>query len=96
MANKERGEVTVVLDKERTLRYTLNSLVYMEENGVNIQTFSNSDGTVKLKDLRTILYAGLIHEDEDLTPEKVGNLIDIKNLPAITEALNKAFGEVGK
>lgn len=93
MANKERGEVTLNLDKERTLKFTLNSLVYAEENGVNIQ---NMGDNVKLKDLRTLLYAGLMHEDKKLTPEAVGELIDVQNISVISEALNEAFNQVGK
>lgn len=95
MANKERGEVKVTLDKERTLKFTLNSLVFAEENGIEIQNMGKA-GKVKLKDLRTLLYAGLMHEDESLTPEKVGALIDVANLAPLSEALNKAFSSVGK
>jgi hypothetical protein len=95
MANKERGEVKVTLDKERTLKFTLNSLVYAEENGVDIQNMSKG-GSVKLKDLRTLLFAGLMHEDKELTAEAVGDLIDVAELAPISEALNKAFSSVGK
>lgn len=95
MANKERGEVKVTLDKERVLKFTLNSLVYAEENGVEIQSMGKG-GKVKLKDLRTLLYAGLMHEDENLTPEMVGKLIDVQDLAPVSEALNKAFRGVGK
>lgn len=95
MANKERGESMVTLDKERTLKFTLNSLVYAEENGVDIQTMGK-EGSIKLKDLRTLLFAGLMHEDKELTVEAVGELIDMDNLSSITEALTSAFGSVGK
>lgn len=95
MANKERGEVKVMLDKERVLKFTLNSLVYCEEQGVNIANMGAEKG-VKLKDLRTLLFAGLMHEDAELTPEAVGNMIEINNIGAISESLNKAFGSVGK
>lgn len=95
MANKERGEVKVQLDKERNLKFTLNSLVYAEENGVDIQTMGKG-GAVKLKDLRTLLFAGLMHEDKELTPEMVGEFIDVQELAPISEALNQAFTGVGK
>lgn len=95
MANKERGEVKVLLDKERTLKFTLNSLVYAEENGVDIQNMGK-EGKVKLKDLRTLLFAGLMHEDKELTAEAVGDLIEMDKIAPISEALTKAFGEVGK
>lgn len=95
MANKERGEVTVELDKERTLKFTLNSLVYIEDCGVDIQNMGKN-GSMKLKDLRTLLFAGLMHEDKNITPEEVGEMIDVVDIEPISQALNQAFGSVGK
>ena len=95
MANKERGEVTILLDKERTLKFTLNSLIYIEEQGVSLTDLSKN-GNVKLKDLRSLLYAGLIHEDDTLIPEQVGNMIELDKIQEISDALNKAFNTVGK
>ena len=43
-----------------------------------------------MKDLRTILFAGLYHEDNDLTPEKGGYLM------ADLELLNKAQDYIEK
>jgi hypothetical protein len=96
MENKERGEVKVHLDKERVLKFTLNSLVYAEDQGVDLQSMNSKNTKLKLKDLRTLLFAGLMHEDSELTAEDVGGMIDIQNLKPISEALNKAFGAVGK
>jgi hypothetical protein len=96
MANNERGEVKIQLDKERTLKFTLNSLVYAEEQGLDLQGMNGKDAKLKLKDLRVLLVAGLMHEDKELTEESVGEMIDIQNLKPISEALNKAFGAVGK
>jgi type II secretory pathway component PulK len=95
MANKERGEVKIMLDKERTLKFNLNSLVLAEDMGVDLEKMAK-EGKLKLKDMRTLLYVGLVHEDKELTPEKVGEMIDFSNIDEITEALNKAFNEVGK
>lgn len=95
MVNKERGEVKVVLDKERTLKFTLNSLVFAEEAGIDIANMGKNQ-QIKLKDLRTLLYAGLMHEDAELTPEHVGEMIEISKIGEISEALNEAFGSVGK
>lgn len=95
LAKEQRGEVKVTLDKERVLKFTLNSLVYVEDMGVDIQKMGQND-SMKLKDLRTLLYAGLMHEDEELTAESVGAMIDVSELGTISEALNKAFSAVGK
>lgn len=95
MANKTNGAVTVQLDKERSIVFDLNSLIYAEEHGVDLGNMSKNGG-VKMKDLRTILFAGLKHEDKELTPEMVGSMITMKNMEVITEALAEAFGSGGK
>jgi hypothetical protein len=42
--------------------------------------------------LRTILFAGLCHEDKELTPEKVGELIDdYSDIGTIAQKLGEAF-----
>jgi hypothetical protein len=45
-----------------------------------------------MKDLRTILFAGLYYEDKNLTPEKVGELIDeYSDIGTIATKLAEAF-----
>jgi hypothetical protein len=61
--------VTIELDKPRTLRYGMNALIKIEElTGKNLTKFDLDN--ISVKDLRTIVYAGLFHEDKELTPEK--------------------------
>jgi hypothetical protein len=95
-----KKSVVIQLDKIRNLRYGMNALVTIEElTGKSITKIDLSD--ISMKDLRTILFAGLYHEDKELTPEKVGNLIDEHgNLSEIAEKLGEAFslafGDDGK
>ena len=95
-----KKSVVVQLDKVRNLRYGMNALVTIEElTGKSITKIDLSD--ISMKDLRTILFAGLYHEDKDLTPEKVGDLLDeYGNLSEIAEKLGEAFslafGDDGK
>ena len=86
-----KKSVTIELDKIRNLRYGMNALVKVEEiTGKNITKLDLSD--ISMKDLRTILFAGLYHEDKDLTPEKTGNLIDeYGNITEIAAKLGEAF-----
>jgi hypothetical protein len=84
-----KKSVMIQLDKIRNLRYGMNALVTIEElTGKSITKIDLSD--ISMKDLRTILFAGLYHEDKELTPEKVGNLIDEHgNLSEIAEKLER-------
>lgn len=69
--------VPVELDRKRHLRYPLGSLRQM------------SDGDV---DLVAMLHLGLKHEDEELSVEQVGEMIDLEDLPKLAEPMRKATG----
>ena len=86
-----KKSVILQLDKVRNLRYGMNALVTVEElTGKSITKLDLEN--ISMKDLRTILYAGLYHEDKGLTPEKVGNLIDeYGNITDIAGKLGEAF-----
>ena len=50
--------------------------------------------SVSIKDLLAIVYAGLYHEDKELTLEQVGDLIDeYSTLNEVAEKVGKALTE---
>ena len=85
-------------EKRRSLRYTFNSLIALEEElGIPIANFDQIlSNAMSLKHVRALLWAGLLHEDKSLSPEEVGEWIDISQLNAITskieEAISLSFG----
>ena len=91
----KRG-VTIELDRPRTLRYGMNALIKIEELiGKSLAKLDFEE--MAIKDLRTIVYAGLFHEDKELTPEKCADLIDDYSDIAtaaekVGEAITLAFG----
>ena len=90
MANKQKNEVKITLDKERTLRFTLNSLAELEDAfGVSLSQLGEVE--LGIKAVRTMLWAGLIHEDEELTERQVGNMVDFDNLQEVQEKVTTAF-----
>jgi len=90
MANKHRGFVSIELDKKRNLRYTMNALAEIEDAlGVPLAELQNVAMTIK--NVRVILWAGLIHEDADLTVEDVGNMVDLTNFQEVQEKVAEAF-----
>lgn len=86
-----KKSVTIELDKARDLRYGINSLVKIED--LTGKPISKLDlDNISMKDLRSIVYAGLYHEDNNLTPETVGDLIDEHGtLDQIAIKLGEAF-----
>lgn len=89
--------VSIQLDKPRTLRYGMNALAKIED--ITGKTIMSLDLTsLGIKDLLVIVYAGLCHEDKNLTLEQVGDLLDeytdITTLAEkVGEALTEAFGK---
>ena len=79
--------------KTRHLRYTFNALVALEDKlGVPISKIGDMlTGSVSVKNLRTLIWAGLIHEDGGLTPKKVGEWLDFSMLSDIIGKFTEAF-----
>ena len=88
--NKVKPEVKITLDKERTLKLDLNAMVAYEEN-TGKSLFSFQSGKMTAKDLRSLLWVCLIHEDKDLTVEQVGAFITLENMADVSEKVGQAF-----
>lgn len=87
---KQKKMVKIELDKERNLYFNLNSLEIIEElTGKSIENISKE---MNMKVLKAIVYAGLVHEDKELTVEAVGDMIGFEDIQAVSEAIGEAFG----
>lgn len=76
---------------ERTIKFTLNALAELEDRYGSVdEAFKQLDNN-SIKAVRCILWAGLIHEDPDLTEQQVGNLIDIQYMQELMASLGEAF-----
>jgi hypothetical protein len=86
----ERKKVILNLDKERTLHYSLNSLIHLEETlGVPITELSSVK--LSIKNIRSFLFAGLSHQDKELTEEQVGEMVSLDNLKEVQQKISEAF-----
>ncbi|MCL6611176.1 MAG: hypothetical protein K6T66_06525 [Peptococcaceae bacterium] len=83
--------VKIMLDKERHLLYDLNAFACLEEEYGNIDGALDALAKGKVNALRAILWAGLVHEDESLTPKDVGKLLTLADLQRVAEAVNEAL-----
>lgn len=92
MANAQKAIVPIKLDKERNLRFTLNALAEIEDKlGIPLSKMGEVD--LGIKAVRTMLWAGLIHEDPQITEQEVGNMVDFDNMAYIQEKLSEAFAK---
>lgn len=84
-------KITLTDGVERTIKFTLNALAELEDRYGSVdEAFKQLDNN-SIKAVRCILWAGLIHEDPELTEQQVGNLIDIQYMQELMASLNDAF-----
>ena len=95
-------------DKTYQFRYTFNSLIRLQEElGVSIgeldkifptQPEEGKEGEIKmtadfLPKIRSLFWAGLVHENKDLTLEEAGDLVDeVGGIMEAVKPLMEAFG----
>ena len=84
--------IEIELDKKRHLRYTLGSFAYLEETYGDIDKAFTKMEQGSMNAIIDIIYAGLIHEDANLTKHQVSHMIDISNMNEIVEQITKAMG----
>ncbi|GMA52069.1 hypothetical protein GCM10025857_34260 [Alicyclobacillus contaminans] len=83
--------VPVTLDKERTLKYDLNAFAEIEDRFGTLQKAFEELEKRKLKAVRAILWAGLLHEDPKLTEQQVGAMLSFADLASILPDVMKAI-----
>lgn len=92
----------IQLDKVRNFRYGMKAISIIEKKFKKPIAKVDFDN-LTMEDTATIIWAGLVHEDKNLTVEKVMDLIDEKGnlqqvMQVMSEAMSAAFGgkEEGK
>ena len=91
--------VTIELGgKERHLKYDLNAIAEIGERldiTIRLQRFAEDLMSTPLpfSALRVILWAGLVHEDSDLTPQQVGAWVDLDNMQEVWDRFFTLFGD---
>jgi len=83
--------IKVTLDKERHLLYDINAFATLEEEYGSIDAALDALAKGKIKALRALLWAGLLHEDESLTVKDVGKFLTLADLQQVAEAVNEAL-----
>ena len=90
-ADKARPGVQIELDRQRTVLYDLNAYCLMEENAGGKFLSGIDWNQIGARDLRLLLWAGLVHEDPSLTAADVGKMIDMARVPEIMDRVQQAL-----
>lgn len=86
-------KITLSDGKERYLKFTLNALAELEDRYGTVEDAFKALETNSIKAVRTILWAGLLHEDPNITEHEVGNLIDIAYMQELMESIGGSLGQ---
>lgn len=79
---------------EREICFTLNAMAEMEDRYGSVDAAFAELDKGSIKATRFILWAGFLHlEDESLTEQRVGNLIDLDLMQEIMETMSAAIGD---
>lgn len=78
---------------EREIKFTLNAMAEMEDKYGSIDAAFKALDEGSIKAARFIMWCGLLHTDENLTEQQVGNLIDMECLNKLFETMSEALGE---
>ncbi|HYH05383.1 MAG TPA: hypothetical protein VEC37_19995 [Bacillota bacterium] len=86
--------VPIMLDKERKLKFGYGAMIAIEDltgDGF-LDVIQELQEKPRIKTVRNILWAGLIHEDKTLTPDQVTEILDNCELDNLLGKLNEAIG----
>lgn len=85
----------VEMDKTRNFRFGMKAVSFIEKKfnkPISKVDFEN----MTMEETATVIIAGLIHEDKELTEEKIMDIIDEKgNLEEVLAAMGKAMQQMG-
>lgn len=74
----------------RELKFTLNALAELEDRYGNVDAAFKKLEEGSIKAVRCAIWAGLLHTEEGLTEQQVGNLIDVTCMENIMSSINEA------
>lgn len=81
----------IQLDKMRNFRYGMKAISLIEKTLKKPISKIDIDN-LTMEDAAIMIWAGLVHEDRDLTPEKVMDLVDeYSNIQTVLAAMSEAF-----
>lgn len=88
------GSIEITLDRLRHLRYSFRALERMEDHlGSGLPELAAAP---KMRQIRTVLWAGLADEDPALTPEATSDLVDLAPGDTVAARLEYISGRIAE
>ena len=71
--------------------YDFNALIELEELYGDMQSVFEGLESFRMKVIRDMVWAGLLHEDEGVTPRDVGKMLHPGNIAGVAEKITEAI-----
>ena len=84
-------KITLSDGVEREVRFTLNAMAELEDRYGSVEAAFDALEKNSMKAVRCVLWAGLLHTEEGLSEQQVGNLIDVTCMNDLMKSMNEAF-----
>lgn len=81
------------LDKKRTLILDLEALERFEEATGKSLFYDDILTNISVATLKMLLWAGLVHEDPELTPEQVSKFVHMGNFRQVIKGVTEVWGD---
>ena len=85
--------IPIKLDKPRTILYTLYGLSELQDACGSFDELMErlKQPEPRFKDVYLLLWAGLVHEDDELTAKQVANMIGLGEMPSVLKLAMEGF-----
>lgn len=89
-AVKNKTTSIIIGGKARNLKFDMNSLVELEEIYGTVDAAFATLEKGKMKDVRNVVWAGLLHDEPELTVREVGAMISVEDLGMLMQGITEA------
>lgn len=93
LRNVKPKRISIDLDKDRTLCFDMNAFADLEEKYGSIDEALKLLQEGKISTLRTILWTGLLADDETLTERQVGTFVGLTNIEFVMSKINECISD---
>lgn len=88
---KAEYKINLTDGNEYTVKFTMNAIVLLEERYGDFLTITEQFQKISFKNIRTLIYAGLIEKYPKITEQYIGSHVDLQNINELVTTVMEAF-----
>lgn len=88
---RNNGIEVILGGTKHVIKFDLNSFAELEERFGSVDDAMKTLQNGSIKGIRTLVWCGLLHENEKLTEREAGAMVGVNDLENLTEALSNSL-----